>query len=125
MEIDFAGLEEASKKGNIVNKKKIEGLQSGIKQECNELKSIFISLMNTKTKEGLEKGIQTFNYAIPFHAKNLEIKNEGHHVIFLSDECDYFSRSFLNETEKNLNMVLTMPYYSVNFRQMCFSVLKK
>ena len=81
--------------------------------------------MNTKTKEGLEKGSQTFNYAIPFHAKNLEIKNQGHYVIFLSDECDNLSPSFLKETEKKLNMVLTMPYYSVNLKEMCFSVFKK
>jgi hypothetical protein len=127
MDIDFAGLEEASKKGNIVYKNKIKNAEVEIKKECDDLKKIFVSIMNTNVKEELEKGKQSFNFEVPlpFHAKNLEMKKEGQSVLFLNEECDNFNSSYLKEIEKKIDANLTSPYYSVNFKKMYFHVYKK
>jgi hypothetical protein len=130
MEIDFAALQEACKKGETAYKSNISNnstqLKAGIKEECKELKKLYVSLLNTEFKKKVEQGQNYVQFYEPFTAKFLPQEHPGKNVIFLQDVCDEFHPDILYEIENKLDVKhTTFPCYAPNFKLFGLALLKK
>lgn len=124
MEIDFAALQEARKKGGA-EIMPIEQREAEIKKECSQLKQLYISFLNTRVKNQLELGrgqIETFEL---FHAKALEGQYPFRSLIYLDQVCkDEFNNTLYSEVETKLKVKhVFAPSYSPLFKT--FGVLLK
>jgi hypothetical protein len=127
MEIDFASLQEASKRGTDVYNKNYGPKESHIINECKQLKQLYISMMNTQFAKEVEQAKQHIFIAEPFHAKAIGGKYWSENVVFMQDACaNDFTEDFLKEVEQKLNVQHKfMPCYSPNFKMFSFSLVKK
>ena len=124
MDINFAALLEARKKGDA-QVMPLEQIEGEIKKECSQLKKLYVSFLNTKVKNQLELGrgqIETFE---PFHAKALENQFPFRSLIYLDQVCkDEFNSNLYNEVETKLKLKhVFAPSYSPLFKT--FGVLLK
>jgi hypothetical protein len=124
MEIDFAGLQEARKKGDA-QIMPIEQREAEVRKECSQLKQLYVSFLNTKVKTQLELGrgqIETFE---PFQAKALERHYPFRSLIYLDQVCkEEFNNTLYIEIETKLKLKhVFAPSYSPLFKT--FGVLLK
>lgn len=117
MEINFAALQEARKKGNA-EVMPVEQREAEIKKECTQLKQLYVTFLNTKVKNELELGrgqIETFE---PFHAKALESQFPFRSLIYLDHVCkDDFNDRLYKEVETKLKLKhVFAPSYSPAFK---------
>lgn len=124
MDINFAALHEARKKGEA-QVMPVEQREAELKKECTHLKQLYVSFLNTMVKKQLEHGRGQIHTSEHFHAKALDDKYPFRSLIYLDEVCkDEFNSNLYNKVETELKLKHVFPpSYSSIFKT--FNVLLK